>query len=384
MACSYGVVYPLWSFADDRGAALERIIDETGIDHVSIPLVGGIVDEFRVEPSGGPHYFFSSGGWHYEFDRKRYESLALKPRAADWLGKRRVLADFLEFAAKKRVSTAFALDVRLGIWTRSEPVRPPQRNFLDEPVEGKGPCQLHADMLDLTQGVLTELAAFGPKFLTVAPWPIDETDGLTYYRMSQVAPIVTHGLAACFCSSCRALAARADRSLDLSVTIEMLRDELSRFARGERTATDRSDVIAKNLAEYQRLRVEAYQSICTAMHQRCAPTQTRVAVEEIGSAVATARLCGSDVPDLEIHEYEGEDAETTLRALQFVGARGWAFSIHVGNGTPGEAAPLVSFVSRLAEFSPVSIDFVDVDCAPRRVVGWIKQAMRFARRSESL
>lgn len=384
MACSYGVVYPLWSFADDRGAALERIIDETGIDHVSIPLVTGPIREFRAEPIAPPHYFHSSGGWHYEFDRKRYESLALKPVAGGWVGKRHVLKEMLDFAARRGIAVGFEFDFRSAIEEISDFSRAARRTIHDEPTP-TDPCRLHPDVQELIERTIVEVRAHEPRFVTLEYWPLREFENELFDAMQrcdvELAPLV----AQCFCAGCRAAAVRSDRALELSVGIESLRTIFAQFMRNEPVDVSSRASLIRFLEQYRVLRNDARSSADQLVLGLLGRTEARLSESSITALIEGTCESHKITPRAGLWNYSSErSADRQLEELRSADARHWAFSICVADPIPDASDKLVSLVSRLAEFSPVSIDFAGVDCAPRRVVGWIKQAMRFARRSESL
>lgn len=383
MACSYGVVYPLWSFADDRGAALERIIDETGIDHVTVPLVTGPIRDFRAEPAAPPHYFHSTGGWHYEFDRKRYESLALKPVAASWVGKRHLLKEMLDFAARRGIAVGFEFDFEPAILENSDWIKAAHRTLHDEssPI---GPCRLHPDVQELIERTFGELRGLGPRFVTMEHWALREKNTAVFGAMYCIDPDLAPNIAQCFCSGCRAVAVRSDRALELSVGIDTFRTVFAQAMKNEPISPGARTNLLRFSQQYRALREEARDAAVQLAFGMIGEAERRISESNPATLANACGLLGASARVPLWSYYSDRSVDRQLAALRDAGARNWAFSICVGDPIPDASDKLVSLVSRLAEFSPVSIDFAGVDCAPRRVVGWIKQAMRFARRSEAL
>src|SRR5262245_59155093 len=88
---SFGVVYPLWNHTREPGNLLDRLVGEVGIDHITIPVVTGPVEQFRPYFFPDAPYFGTEGGWHYP-PGERLIAARIKPHVATWCGKRDILS----------------------------------------------------------------------------------------------------------------------------------------------------------------------------------------------------------------------------------------------------------------------------------------------------
>jgi hypothetical protein len=116
MPPQFGLVLPLWDYAD-RPEWLDRVAGEIGLDHLTVPVVSGPVESFRLAraippDSAAAPYFATEGGWHFPPNAKSYSSTGVRPTKARWFGAADVLGRLAEHLARLGVRLVARVELR--------------------------------------------------------------------------------------------------------------------------------------------------------------------------------------------------------------------------------------------------------------------------------
>jgi hypothetical protein len=100
MPTDFGLILPPWNFATTAGNLLDRVVGEVGIDFLTVPVVTGESQQFRLASGFATPYFFTEGGWHFQPELSLYKACGLRPPVACWCGKRDTLGPIQEYAER--------------------------------------------------------------------------------------------------------------------------------------------------------------------------------------------------------------------------------------------------------------------------------------------
>lgn len=369
MIGTFGLVYPLWLLADEtrEDDLLEAAVGEAGIERVVIPVVTGPIERALLAGAGSA-WFVDPGGWHYPPAPAFYPSSTLRPKAARWVGRRNRLTRLRERAA--RLGIEVALRVNLVHCTALAHAHPhiAIRDFAGRPQPDAGACISNPDLHELLAQTLDELTSLAPAELQLSGWrSAAATDARGHWN-----PLARDLATLCFCPSCARVAAEAGLDADaLATAVRAALDALAGPS-GEPAAAQlvrrwRSTIELANRPVLEaiavRLRSGGAVPRLTAVNCIDADGWSPITVLAPGSPKAFDALI-----DAVASGRQDRPASTGIELP--------AWSAGVTSSTD-----LVRGVKQLAEHVELaSLDFADFDCAPRPVLTWLRQAIRFARR----
>jgi hypothetical protein len=388
MDAQFGVVLPLWSYAADRGALLDRVHGEVGIDFVTVPVITGEQACFRLcaEPRpadadapalGDEPYFHTGGGWHFPPAIKIYSVAGSRPVKARWFGATDVLARLREHADRLRVPLVMRIELRAVRALSEHEPHLGQRNAWGQEVPSAGLCVCNPGVRELLRATLDDLGRYEPAGFELADWMPDHAMDCTRPRpLDWHWPTVRRLLDICFCPACRQIAERAGVEPDLAARSVRVRVRRVMGAPlGPEPAREADAVVT----EYCAARV----ADCGQWLRRLAQADAQRVYRLLDGPESPAPY--SDVAPVErLHRpaavlpLKEDRLQGLLRVQALAGFAGW--SLPVWRPCFNVAARLVAAVSEAVHAGVRIFDFEGLDEAVPDAVAWLKQAVRFARR----
>lgn len=374
MPASFGIVHPLWDYAADEGALLERVAGAVGLEHVTVPVVTGPRTRFRLSPTVESPLFQTEGGWHYRLSTKSYATVGLKPKKARWFAGGDLLAQLRTRCSDLHLKLGLRLDLRMVHALVDEDRHLCQRNAWGQEVPFAGGCVSNPALRELLHATLGDLQRYEPASIQIVDWlPDCASDRATARPLDWHATVRTL-LDVCFCASCRQIAQRD--SVDA--------DQAARSARVwvERLLGDAAAAQPFDEDPILRAYVDVRRADVALWLQRLAADgadRSRWLVRKFGEPVL-----GNCPPWVRLLRLPTE-------ARGPLDAPGWqplrtALGEISGLATPVwrptfvSAADLVRFVSQAADAGVSMFDFEGLGEAPEEAITWLKQAVRKARR----
>lgn len=362
MPLQFGIVLPLWSYAQDEGALLDRAAGEIALDFITVPVVTGPAVHLRFGAEPTQPVLHTGGGWHYPPDAGAYRSSGLKPQKARWFGQADVLARLARHAERLMVAWHAHVDLSgLTGLTESAP-HTARRNAWGQDLTFTGPCLVNPNVRELVGETLADLRRYGVAGFELAGGLIDgRIEGLP------TSAVKRRWLEKCFCPACRQVAIAAHG--DGEAAGRYLREQAARALNPEEDvrATSNDDAILQHYVEVRR----ADHACWLARLRREQPEQTlalAVVPEEQPAAVQHA------LP----HRVLLEEPDET--ALARVARQAEGVCVLAGPPACGAAAALVHFAHAARQGGLQRITFSGLDAGGPGIVTWVKQAVRFARR----
>jgi hypothetical protein len=360
MASEFGLFLPLWSFAADEGALLERVAGEVPLDFVSVPVVTGPVSQLSLTSRPEAPFFHTEGGWHFPPTRELYGAIDGKPPKARWFGNADVLARFRERLADLGLELVCRVDLRNIPALLERAPHLAQRNAWGQPMPQCGLCVSHPDARELLQQTLTDLERYEPAGFELVDWVPNNTDpSMVWHTQSP------HQLGRCFCPSCRTIASRSGPDAEEGVTIW---EELVRAGSAWRAPA--VDPEADRMRAFNACRREDLAAWFAACAPFAAPRRSYML-----QAYPANWLLGP--PDL---MEQIRDPRLIERARTKGLNSAVAMSICPYAAFFDKSDELVRFVSEAGQEGVRRFVFEGLDDLPAEALTWVKQAVRFARR----
>lgn len=357
MSTSFGVDFPLWSFAEAPDL-LDRIVGEIGVDRVSTSAIGGPVQQFRLAPGFARPRFRTTGGWHYPPNRGHYRHSALAPCLADWVGKRNTLDALAAFAESRalRLSLRLALSSIAALVDKTASLA--RRDAWGTPdVQA---CFSNPDLRELAREALAELLERKPVSLQFADEPPPQR-GTGAGGLIHTAPAAARWADLCFCPSCGQAAARGAAHVDPDAAARSVQVWARRPAAADGESVLKDEVITGYVGAV-RADFDAWRLRLAELHEGC--RFLTAADAEHRPAPAGWGLVAWGTP-------------TTAG-----GAPAEAYQLAVWRPTHDTSADLVRNVSEAVALGGRWIDFWGLDEANEEAIDWVRHAVRFARRGD--
>jgi hypothetical protein len=370
MPTDFGLILPPWNFATTAGNLLDRVVGEVGIDFLTVPVVTGESQQFRLASGFATPYFFTEGGWHFQPELSLYKACGLRPPVACWCGKRDTLGPIQEYAERHGLKLLFTVHLAgLEGIASQQPGLCPCNAWGDE-LTWQGASAFHPAWRELVGATLADLTRYAPAgFVLGGLWhevwvgdPVDSWDDLEEW------------FDASFSSAALQAARRAGVDVDAArQAVQRLYAERQRAGMGGETA-EAVPELPPVLLEYER-----------ALRGDLAAWLTRLRQE-----YASLRMLRGPVHDLVTPGWE------TLRRplcdwLDSAALADWfaedvsepsetALVLSAEEAEGGDAGAFVRAVTATVRAGVRSVSFEDVELVPDEFVTWLKQAVRYSRR----
>jgi len=367
MAAQFGIVLPLWSYAADRGALLERAAGEIGLEHVTVPVVTGPQTHFRVGTAPEQPHFETAGGWHFPHAAKAYAAVGIRPVRASWFAGADVLGRLREHAQRQNLKLVMRLDLRGAAVLLEQASHLLQRNAWGQEVTAAGGCASQPDLRELVRATLDDLHRYEPAAWELADWVPDLPMDRALPRPLRWQPAARRLVDTCFCSACRQVAARAGVAPDQAA--RSVRVQVERALAGTPALTEDDPLVADYLA----VRV----ADCGDWLARLAQTDPLLQVVFPADEPFPYRDRVGVRPLLRVVR-RTQRAEEGLAPVQADDG----LSLAVWQPLFDEPADLVRTVAEGVRHGVRWFDFEQADEAPRDALTALKQAVRFARRGQ--
>ena len=377
MSAHFGIVLPLWSYAADGGAVLDRVAGEVGIDHVVVPAVTGAQAQFRLAPDLAEPYFHTEGGWHFPPNTKVYGASGVRPVKARWFGASDHLARLREHLQRLAVRLVLRIDLRSVVALAEQEPHLAQRNPWGQAVPLAGPCVGNPNLRELLRATIEDLQRYQPGGFELVEWVPDHAVNSQASR-----PVAWHLtgerlLDICFCAACRQIAERAGIDAD-----QAARSTRVQFGRASDRPAREVALCAEDevVAQYRAARLtdcggwlrRGAEVDATHRYWLLQAHETRTHYVEFPFEVLL-RL------PARVQDYiEGQIAPALTWHSSGGRRGGWA--LPVWHPTFDCPAQLVCLLNDAAHAGIEIFDFEGLDEDPPEAVTWLKQAVRFARR----
>lgn len=381
MSRDHGLVYPLWTDPHGPAPRLDRATGEVGLDHLTIPVVTGKLQHFRLEPAQPPHWFASEGGWHFPPDPPCYGRGPIRPRPARWFGKRNLLARIRDYAAQRDIALILRLDLRaVGALLEHEPHLRPRNAWGDE-VLAAGACVLNPELRELLHATLQDLLRYEPAGFQLVDWAPDLPVDREPQRPLGWQPLAQELSDICFCPACRQVSSVAGTDPDQaarSVCVHVQR-LLTQPGDQKTPVSVRHDGLLNAYQQARRRDTASWLQHLADTHQA---RRRYLLFTETTASDSIVPLLGEDAfqPLLRtcgpLLAPDGASLQARIRSS----TRLHALTLPVWRPAIQQADHLVRLVSAATNAGITFLDFEDLDQAPEEAVVWLKQAVRFARR----
>jgi hypothetical protein len=389
----FGLVCSLRDRPLQPAELLERAHGEFGLDHVTASAVAGAGQAVYLGERDGPREFCCEPGWQYPPDPACYERCELRPRAARGVGRRNGLAELAGSAALLGIRLFIRLDLRAALLGLGSAAHLAMRNAWGEPLPGGGPCVSQPAVRELLRATLLELAGCKPGGFQIVGWWPDRPALAGGERPVRWNPPARFLLDVCFCDACRQIAAAAGVDPD-----QAARSTQVHF---------RSALAADSPRDW--LRKLQWDQVLTAyLHSRREESRRWLAsLKPAGSSyllmlvgeIPTAIRIRSTMQDRSGREPEWDAAVWWAppeapegwgllgRPLFAAGGgpsaatAGEALSLPAWRPAFRDSSELVRFVQDALEGGVRFFDFEGLDLNPPEALTWVRQAVRYARRS---
>ncbi len=390
MGSDFGLVHYLWDSGAEPGTMLDRVLGEAPLDHLTVPVVTGPIEQFRLSPAHPPHTFVTEGGWHFPPDRGCYIGGPLKPRPARWVGKPDGLGKLGEYAGSRSVRLVFRVDLRaVTSLLEHEPHLRPRNAWGDENAAA-GACVLNPDVRELLRGTLADLTRYQPAGFQLVDWMPDLAIDRRPARQFSWNPLLRQLFDICFCPACRQTATVAGVDPDqaarsLRVHAERMIADPEGYDGVGKVTEDR--VLRAYLDARRRDSLTWLERLAESHGERqWYLLADRWSRNDLWAKAATAFANLS----ARIFVPVFRSLKSPLGEIQFekdfldpvTGRRLESFGLVLPLWYPfvRQAGELVRVVSAAAQAGIAPIDFDGLEAAPGEAVDRLRQAVRFARR----
>ena len=390
MSGNFGLVFHLWDFAGEPGTLLDRALGEVGFDHLTVPVVTGSMEQFRLDPVHPPHIFVTEGGWHFTPRLDSYQGGTIRPRAARWFGKRDVLGRLREYADERNVELVFRVDPRA---VTSLPEHEPHlraRNAWGDENPSAGVCVLNADARELLRGTLADLMRYEPAGFQLVNWMADLAVERGRTRQFQWHPWLQRLLDICFCPACRQAAAVA--GVDPDQAARSVRVHVERMIADPENSDDAGqldeDGVLRSYLDVRRRDTLTWLARLAETHDR---HRRYMLVDHWFSNEhwSEAETAFADLPDsafvqvfrsltLALSDFDFQQSVFGPAAGRGINSLGLV--LPVWYPFVRQADQLVRTVSEAMRAGVALLDFEGLEDAPGEALNWLRQAVRFARR----
>jgi hypothetical protein len=374
MSADFGIVCPPWHYADDA-ALLDRALGEVGLDHVTFHAVSGPRSQFCLF-SGTSPYFHTEGGWHFPPESRAYVAASLKPRPARWCGQRDEMRRLVERVRDRGVKVCFRVNITAAPSVAEQAPDSVCRNAWGDAYADAPPCPSHPSIRELLAATIQDLRRYEPAAIEVVGLQLDAR----HWDMEFILATMHLGMSMeiCFCPACRQIAADV---CDPDLAARSVRATVEKYvsvAHPESDAEELNRALADDpvLQQYSRARAaSAHRWLetlaprfagLTLILERCGAHPDRIGFRRpAGWKLIAPAVVGREELTETTRTIPDEPDAVSL-ALRFCRQSG--------------AEALVRAVHEQVRLGARIIDFEDLEELPPAAVGWLRQAVRFARR----
>lgn len=383
----------LWD-VEDAGidAVLDRAHGELGATGLSIAAVHPPAAQLRLAGDAGPRWFRSDGGLQFQPDAARYRATRAKPLVAEWLRSRNPLRALADACAKRGVALHASI---IGCHSPAMARRQPElatKDISGEPSPVRL-CPLNADVQAFLVAVVEDLT----QAYAVATI---EADACGFAGPAGVAepmriggrldPIASFLLSVCLCESCRRLA--EERSVAVSAVERCVRVDLERCLHdgtADGLAADLDEYLARRepLRVYADWRARECAALVARLRDAARPAVLLVhrhpddAIHGV-DALRLASSCDGLIVHADAADGDGVARAVRTATTEIGSPAKTSVAIDVAAPSLDAAPTLVRAVAQVANLGVTGALFENVGFAPPARLGWIAQAIRYARRTD--
>lgn len=385
MALEFGIVYPLWNHTREPGGLLDRAAGEIGLDFLTIPVVTGEIEQFRLGWFPEHPYFHTEGGWHFPPRAPLYAASGIKPRAAKWCGSRDVLADVCEEAAKRGIRVLARLEPADCTALVAAAPHLARRDAWGSAYARAKPCLLNPVFHELVRATLEDLQRYGVAGVQLGQFTVEQE-----YAAGSTVTVIAAGaglMTCCFCAACKEVAARAGVDAEAAerstqVLAEKVRERRT-FPPHNIIGPDGDPVLRQYAAAMRGASRDWLQVLPTRIaaarwqfERNGLPAEFSDGTERF---VATPWEHLYRVPVVASFSIGSEKDDIAQMRKAHPGAR--AVALHTLSLNAGrDGGEFVSMIRRAASTGVEFFQFDGCELEPANVLDWLRQAARYARR----
>jgi len=379
--------YP-WDMEDEGvAAALGRMAGDVGVNAVSVVAAHHGIREIRPRAVSGPRVIQLDAAAHFQPDGKRYAKNGIRPIAASWMKSRNPLDKIAGEAEKQGLALRVSVSgCRGGAMVSKYPMASCVNVFGAQSCAWM--CPSNPDVRRYVADLVEDLTVNYPVD-TLELTYADFGDGRDLWRHlgSGVRPGEVERMlwSWCFCSSCRQRAMDAD--VDVEAVVASVTDHLDRMLRLEPATHDSFEFMLANdahLAAYHKARVGAVTSLARMVRSQ---TKTRLILDlpspRVASGAYIAELkehCDGFLLPLPPAEAPSLHSSFEAQVREAGGAERVDVSEYCCPPRVKDGPSLVAKVHRAIETGHPAVGFFNYGLAPEPCLGWVRQAIRYARR----
>jgi len=379
--------YP-WDLLDEgTDLALGRIAGEIGANAISLAATYHSVSQFRPHAPQDLTRFIAEAAAHFQPDSACYAATRIRPAPAAWMKSRNPLERIAEATKKHGIALRAWL---VACHSATLAARHPEAACKDA-YDNRSPtwlCPANPDVREYVAGLAADLSANYP--IAAIELESPDFDSAPHVHAHEklgldLGPVEQLLLALCFCESCVQAAHEAD--IDADAVRRSVRVHLQPTIAGNPSRqTPLAEFLASDppLDRYVRRRTDAIRALVAAVRRR---TKSPLVIH----AAWNPDLAGWKPADLAQHcdafvlpAWSESDDSRRARLAELHAAVGSNSRIHVGYQCYPPAIPdgpdLVRRVHESVTASHEIIGFYNYGIAPLSGLGWVRQAIRFARR----
>jgi hypothetical protein len=373
MPAEFGFVHPLWDFAADEGRLLERVAGEVGIEHLTVPVVTGAQIQFH--PATETPHFHTEGGWHYRAGTKTYAGITLHPAKAKWVTGADALAQMRTRATALNLRLVLRVDVRAVRALVDQERHLCQRNAWGQEVPFAGACACNPDLRELLRAILADLQRYEPAGYELVDWAPDTAADRATTRPLNWHPAARRLLDVCFCASCRQIAEREGVDPEQAARSVRVRVEQLLAAPSGNGGEPDDPVLEAYVAARAADCCTWLQRVADGDNERRRLLLRPYGEPALGNCAPWVRM--ARFPAGWAGPLDGSIWTERIQALTGINA----LALPVWQPMFREAAELVRLVTEAVQAGVSIFDFESLGEATPDAVIWLKQAVRFARRT---
>lgn len=379
----FGILYPPWNHGPAGQKLLDAAIGEIGIDHLTVPAIGGPQTQFRLFHGFEQPYFHTSGGWHYPPQVRHYAGLGIRPRRADWTGPQDVLEALQRLGDQHGLKLFLRVDPAQAVPLLDSAGHLVQRSAWGQTYEPPQPCINHPEFRELLKAALAELLRYAPEGIEIAGLRLDappaEREVVGWRCLS------LHLVCTCFCAACRQIAELAGIDPDLAArSVRVHAEHVAATPQHQRSAALRRFRDDPAVHQYQAVRASAAQQWMTAL--AAGFPQVRlirvVQAQDVYGPSAVQIGLGADWSAISDAWGEGSVSQFWTQWARHQETFPGIAALHMRLSEPEVLAPadLVRYVTEAVGNGIQRLTFSHLEEWRPDILTWIKQAVRYARR----
>jgi len=364
--------------------ALARLAGDIGVDAIRVAATHEGISELRPRAPETARVFMCGAAAHFQPDSRLYADTRIRPILAAWMKSRNPLEKIAEAARKHRLALRASVSCCQGVALAERYPHAACVDFFGRP-SGNWLCPSHPDVRAYLVSLVADLSMNYPLAaldLEAADFGADYQPGWYSHPFDPPGDPRKTVFSWCSCAACGQRAADAGADVPaLRVAINKLFEKWTRLEPIAETSLDELIAADRNIALYQKARIETVTSLIRLMQARSkAPVRMGLLSTCETTAAIPAEL-GNHCDGFSIPLRTSNDDQWLANVVKEAGGPARCdldLCCHPPITKDGPA--LVAAVHHASQSGYRSITFANYGCAPEPCLDWVRQAIRYARR----